>query len=156
MSNQTTQFRSEIKFLLQAALLIFTFTVAIGILNGHDIIDFERKQLMSHVHAGTLGWITLGFVAACLWIFRKGKPPLVGEAAAHAGSVSPPLCRAFTLTPFTLAISTCVLIGGLATRRHYSVLRVDSVSDARRGSQHAATRQDAAATTLTVARWRAC
>ena len=106
MSNQTTQFRSEIKFLLQAALLIFTFTVAIGILNGHDIIDFERKQLMSHV-AGTLGWITLGFVAACL-DFSEGQAATGWRAAAHAGSVSPPLCRAFTLTPFTLVISTCV------------------------------------------------
>ncbi len=82
MSNQTTQFRSEIKLLLQAALLIFIFTVGIGILNGLDIIDFDRKQLMSHVHAGTLGWITLGFIAACLWIFSEGQTVTGWRAAA--------------------------------------------------------------------------
>ncbi|MBI5714402.1 MAG: hypothetical protein HZC38_13420 [Chloroflexi bacterium] len=82
MSNQTTQFRSEIKLLLQAALLIFIFTVGIGILNGLDIMDFDRKQLMSHVHAGTLGWITLGFIAACLGIFSEGQTVTGWRAAA--------------------------------------------------------------------------
>ncbi len=82
MSNQTTQFRSEIKLLLQAALLIFTFTVVVGILNGLDVMDFDRKQLMAHVHAGTLGWITLGFIAACLWIFSEGQTVTGWRAAA--------------------------------------------------------------------------
>lgn len=82
MSNQTTQFHREIKLLLQAALLIFIFTVSIGILNGLDIMDFDRKQLMSHVHAGTLGWITLGFIAACLWIFSEGQTVSGWRAAA--------------------------------------------------------------------------
>lgn len=81
MSSQT-QFHREIKLLLQAALLIFIFTVSIGILNGLDIMDFDRKQLMSHVHAGTLGWITLGFLAACLWVFTEGRTVTGWQAAA--------------------------------------------------------------------------
>jgi DNA-binding CsgD family transcriptional regulator len=85
VSNQTSQFRSEIKLLLQAALLIFIFTVGIGILNGLDIIDFDRKQLMSHVHAGTLGWITLGFVAACLWIFSEGRAAVRAVRSISSG-----------------------------------------------------------------------
>ena len=68
-----TQFRREIRLLLQAGLLIFSFTVVVGILNGLDAIDFARPMLMAHVHAGTLGWITLGFIAACLWIFSEGR-----------------------------------------------------------------------------------
>ena len=72
-TEQPPQLRGEIKLLLQAALLIFTFTVGVGILNGIDVVDFERKQLMAHVHAGTLGWITLSFIAACLWMFSEGR-----------------------------------------------------------------------------------
>ncbi|MBK7202413.1 hypothetical protein [Candidatus Amarolinea dominans] len=68
-----TQFRREIKLLLQAGLLIFSFTVVVGILNGLDAMEFARPMLMAHVHAGTLGWITLGFIAACLWIFCEGR-----------------------------------------------------------------------------------
>ena len=82
MSSQTTQFRNEIKLLLQAGLLIFTFTVGVGILNGLDVIDFSRPMLMAHVHAGTLGWITLGFIAACLWIFSDGQAAIGWRAAA--------------------------------------------------------------------------
>jgi predicted membrane protein len=78
----TTQFRSEIKLLLQAGLLIFSFTVVIGILNGLDVVDFDRKMLMAHVHAGTLGWITLGFIAACLWVFSEGQAVTGWRAAA--------------------------------------------------------------------------
>lgn len=36
----------------------------VGILNGLDLVEFDRKALLTHVHAGTLGWITLGFFAA--------------------------------------------------------------------------------------------
>lgn len=68
----TSPFRAEIRLLLQAGLLIFVFTVIVGILNGLDVVDFDRSMLMAHVHAGTLGWITLGFLAACLWIFSEG------------------------------------------------------------------------------------
>ncbi|NUM44439.1 MAG: hypothetical protein HUU38_06995 [Anaerolineales bacterium] len=85
MTNQTTHFRNEIKLLLQAGLIIFTFTVGIGILNGLDLVDFERPRLMAHVHAGTLGWITLGFIAACLWIFSDGQPVTGWRAAAPRG-----------------------------------------------------------------------
>lgn len=82
MSNQTSSFRTEIKLLLQAGLLIFSFTVVIGILNGLDVVDFDRKMLMAHVHAGTLGWITLGFLAACLWVFSDGRTVAGWRAAA--------------------------------------------------------------------------
>jgi predicted membrane protein len=68
-----TQIINVIRILLQAGLLIFTFTVVVGILNGLDIIEFERPMLMAHVHAGTLGWITLGMIAACFWMFSAGE-----------------------------------------------------------------------------------
>src|SRR5213593_1485142 len=60
---------SEIRWLFQAGLLVFTITVAIGILNGFHFITLPRQVLLTHVHAGTLGWITLGVIAICLWLF---------------------------------------------------------------------------------------
>lgn len=60
---------AQIRLLFQAAMLIFLITVGIGILNGLKVIHFERPQLLTHVHAGTLGWITLGSLATGLWLF---------------------------------------------------------------------------------------
>ncbi|KAA0237305.1 MAG: hypothetical protein DYG91_11960 [Chloroflexi bacterium CFX7] len=61
--------------MLQAALIVFTYTVVIGILNGTDVTDFGRKTLLAHVHVGTLGWLTLCVFAASLWLFSKGEAP---------------------------------------------------------------------------------
>ena len=58
---------SEIRLLLQAALALFVITVVIGILNGTDLVDFSHAKLLTHVHAGTLGWITLSALAGSLW-----------------------------------------------------------------------------------------
>jgi hypothetical protein len=66
-----TSYSSQISWLFQAALLVFTVTVAIGILNGFHFITLPRQVLLTHVHAGTLGWITLGVFAACLWLFGE-------------------------------------------------------------------------------------
>src|SRR5256884_9596303 len=60
---------SEIRWQFQAGLLVFTITVAIGILNGFHFITLPRQGLLTHLHAGTLGWITLGGIAMCLWLF---------------------------------------------------------------------------------------
>ena len=58
-----------VRNLLRAALVIFVITVVIGILNGTDIWDPPRNTLLAHVHAGTLGWITLSVFAATIWMF---------------------------------------------------------------------------------------
>ena len=60
---------SQIRLLLQSALLIFAYTVVIGILNGTDLVEFSHKQLLTHVHTGTLGWITTSVFAGALWLF---------------------------------------------------------------------------------------
>lgn len=64
--------RGEVKLLLQAAMVVFVWTVVIGILNGTDVVDFDRKVLLSHVHAGTLGWITTSVFASSIWLFGAG------------------------------------------------------------------------------------
>ena len=65
----------EIRRLLQIALTIFIFTVVIGILNGTDLVDFEVKELLAHVHSGTLGWITLCGIAGGMWLFQGAPGP---------------------------------------------------------------------------------
>ncbi len=61
-----------VRNLFRAALVIFVITVVIGILNGTDIWDPPRNTLLTHVHAGTLGWLTLSIFGGAIWMF--GSP----------------------------------------------------------------------------------
>lgn len=64
---------SQIRLLLRSAMAIFIFTVVIGILNGTDLVDFDHQTLLTHVHTGTLGWITTSVFAAALWLFGSNR-----------------------------------------------------------------------------------
>ena len=86
---------AEIRLLLQAALALFVITVVIGILNGADVVDFSHAKLLTHVHAGTLGWITLSALAGSLWLFGSGSFPEgqqnTGRVLAYAATLFVPL-----------------------------------------------------------------
>lgn len=86
MKTQHTPLRRNIKALLQAAIVVYLFTVVVGILNGLDLVEFDRKILVTHVHAGALGWITLGVFGACFWQFAQGGPSRTGLRRHRAGS----------------------------------------------------------------------
>lgn len=106
--------RGEVKLLLQVAMAVFVWTVVIGILNGADIVDFDRMVLLSHVHAGTLGWITTSVVAASLWLFgATGSPGEVrlGRWLARATVVVLPV---FALTFAFTTEDPRAILGGLA------------------------------------------
>jgi len=60
---------SGVRNLFRAALVIFVITVVIGILNGIDVWEPPRNTLLTHVHAGTLGWITLSVFGGAIWMF---------------------------------------------------------------------------------------
>jgi hypothetical protein len=64
-----------VRNLFRAALVIFVITVVIGILNGTDIWDPPRNTLLTHVHAGTLGWITLSVFGGAIWMFGSTDDP---------------------------------------------------------------------------------
>lgn len=112
----------EISALLLAAMAIFTYTIVIGILNGTDLVDFDQRRILGHVHGGTLGWLTLGVFAASLWLFGEGNPIsdrertiLRGLAVAAVVSFTA-YVAAFSLTynewrPFLGTTSTAVIIG---------------------------------------------
>ena len=70
-----SRYSAEIRWLFSAGLLVFVVTVSIGILNGFHFLTLPRQVLLTHVHAGTLGWITLGVFATCLWLFGEDPHP---------------------------------------------------------------------------------
>ena len=71
----TNPWRTNIRLLFLSALTVFTITVGIGIFNGLHIITLDQDVLLTHVHAGTLGWITLSVLAICFWLFGEGQTP---------------------------------------------------------------------------------
>lgn len=107
--------RGEVTLLLQAAMVVFVWTVVIGILNGADIVDFDRKVLLSHVHAGTLGWITTCVFAASLWLFGVGATSSEVRTARVLTWLSVVILPVFALTfAFTYddpraVLGTCAL-----------------------------------------------
>lgn len=60
------------RMLYQAALLVFLVTIVIGILNGLDVWDPSHEMLITHVHAGTIGWITMAVIGVLLTMFGPG------------------------------------------------------------------------------------
>lgn len=94
----------EIRALLLAAMVVFTYTITIGILNGTDAVDFDRRRILGHVHGGTLGWLTLCVFAASLWLFGELRPVsprerTVVRALAVGGVLAfPCYVAAFSLT----------------------------------------------------------
>ena len=70
MNLLTIRHRQEISWLFQTALLLFIVTVVIGIANGLKLFGtLDRNVLLTHLHSGTIGWITVGAVAMALWLF---------------------------------------------------------------------------------------
>jgi hypothetical protein len=63
---------SLVRALFLTAMAVFLVTVVIGILNGLDLVTFNHDQLLTHVHSGTIGWISLGIIGAAMWLTRSG------------------------------------------------------------------------------------
>ena len=51
------------------AMAVFLVTIGIGILNGADAVEFDRNAILTHVHSGTIGWLTLTLVASTFLLF---------------------------------------------------------------------------------------
>jgi len=98
----SSPYAAQVRLLLAAALALFTITVVIGILNGIDAVEFERKALLTHVHVGTPGWITMGVFAAALLLFALGDPPGTDARFARLIGYAAPL----TIAAYALAFLT--------------------------------------------------
>lgn len=75
----------QARLLYRGALLIFVVTIVIGILNGLDLWDPTHQMVLTHVHAGTLGWITVSVVGSALAMFGSGADT---KAVATARSLT--------------------------------------------------------------------
>jgi hypothetical protein len=54
----------------QYGLLIFTLTALLGLANATQLFGaLDRNTLLTHLHSGTLGWITMGVIGISIWIF---------------------------------------------------------------------------------------
>jgi hypothetical protein len=51
-------------------MAVFVVNIVIGILNGADAVEFDRNQILTHVHAGTVGWLSLAIIASAFLLFR--------------------------------------------------------------------------------------
>lgn len=60
---------SSARLLFRSALVIFLVTIVIGILNGLDIWTPDHQMILTHVHAGTLGWITTSVIGVALLVY---------------------------------------------------------------------------------------
>ncbi len=55
---------------LQYSLVIFTLTALIGLANATKVFgELSRDTILTHVHSGTLGFITMGAFGMMLWAF---------------------------------------------------------------------------------------
>ena len=63
--------------LVLVAMAVFLVTIVIGILNGADVVDFDRNAVLTHVHSGTVGWLTLAIVASTFLLFRAADRRLM-------------------------------------------------------------------------------
>ena len=79
-----------------AAMLLFVVTIVIGILNGLDLYSPDHDTLMTHVHAGTLGWITLSVGGTALLVFG-GDRVLDGAEVRRATTMAWSLIGAIAL-----------------------------------------------------------
>jgi uncharacterized protein (DUF486 family) len=118
----TLRFGREIRWLYQAALLMFLITIGLGMSRGLGLVSFaDRNILLTHLHSGTIGWITLGILATVLWLYsgtaaRRPADARMGWLAAWLAFAVPLYIVAWWSGnfPFRAVAGALVLIGILA------------------------------------------
>jgi hypothetical protein len=126
-----------VRMMLQVAMLIFAYTIVIGLLNGLDLVEFSRQQLLSHLHGGTLGWMTLAILGVTLWLFggvtagatgtgadRSARPLATLAAAAIAAYVLAFATTAGALRPLA-GLATLVALAGFAAFAYRRASEID-------------------------------
>src|SRR5438270_13505948 len=62
--------RAEVTQAFRYGLIIFTLTALLGLANATRIFGaLSRDTLLTHLHSGTLGWITMGVIGIAIWMF---------------------------------------------------------------------------------------
>jgi len=69
--------RAAVGQAFQFGLVIFTLTALLGLLNAFQIFGpLDRDTLLTHLHSGTLGWITMGVIGISIWMFARDREDL--------------------------------------------------------------------------------
>ncbi len=113
MSDRTTMapWVLSARTLYFVAIALFVVTIVIGILNGADAVEFDRNQILTHVHSGTVGWLTLTIVASAFLLFRATDRRLTLALAV----LVPVYIIAFYIGNFALrAITGTALLAAIA------------------------------------------
>jgi len=76
MASRAGELGRQLRMLFLVATALFVVTIVIGIINGLDLYEFDRNQLLTHVHSGTLGWLSLAVIAAAIWMTRSANRSL--------------------------------------------------------------------------------
>ena len=84
--------RAAVGQAFQFGLVIFTLTALLGLLNAFQIFGpLDRDTLLTHLHSGTLGWITMGVIGISIWMFARDREdldaPVILSALATAAYV---------------------------------------------------------------------
>ncbi|MDQ2951824.1 MAG: hypothetical protein M3R54_06135 [Chloroflexota bacterium] len=62
--------RADVRSAFQYGLAIFMLTALLGLLNATQLLGaLDRNTLLTHLHSGTLGWITMGVIGIAVWMF---------------------------------------------------------------------------------------
>ena len=69
--------RATVNQAFQYALIIFVLTTLLGLANATQLFGaLDRATLLTHLHSGTLGWITMGVIGIAIWIFGRDREDL--------------------------------------------------------------------------------
>src|SRR3954471_25099495 len=62
--------RTDVRSAFQYGLAIFALTALLGLANATQLFGtLDRNTLLTHLHSGTLGWITMGVIGIAVWMF---------------------------------------------------------------------------------------
>jgi hypothetical protein len=77
--------RTDTRSAFQYGLAIFTLTALLGLANATQLFGaLDRNALLTHLHSGTLGWITMGVIGLTLWVFGGRDMNMVVRISAVA------------------------------------------------------------------------
>src|SRR5438105_15280094 len=81
--------RAEVTQAFQYGLIIFTLTALLGLANATQLFGaLDRDTLLTHLHSGTLGWITMGVIGIAIWIFAREREDLFAPVMLSALSTA--------------------------------------------------------------------
>ncbi|HZP95450.1 MAG TPA: hypothetical protein VFC31_03805 [Candidatus Limnocylindria bacterium] len=80
--------KADARSAFQYGLAIFTLTALLGLANATQLFGaLDRNTLLTHLHSGTLGWITMGVIGLSVWIFGgTGKSTAIRVSAASTAA----------------------------------------------------------------------